>query len=232
MAYTFSTFTTAVYALVDNKNASTLPWLKEATVNQLRELSRTRTTFMERTASFATVAGTANYDSGTTGFPANAMKIDRAYYTFATKQLEIRGPVTMDELRFSWESTVGVPYPDRWAWFNDDLYLGPKPNSVVTIYLDYFKDGTKDEATGNAITTSSTTQTNGWFDRGYMALRFAVLAEYFKLPPVQDQEKAAFADINRSKALKVLTDEWHMKAGAGGQAPYNLGDTVELYVRR
>lgn len=223
---TFSEFITAVYAEIQNKTTTSLTLLKAATVRQLRELSSHRTLFMEDTFRFDTVVGQDTYNSATGGFPKDAMQIDALWYVSGSSRYEVPGPITMQEARFERSEDATQQYPSGWAWFGDSLVLRDVPSAVVTLEGDYFKDATRDEGSGVEITTSSTTQTNPWFDRGEIVLRNAVLAEFYSLPINRDAEAANNCLGMRNQFLQTLKDEWMLKRATTVQAPLYLGDFI------
>lgn len=228
----FSTFISRLYAEVRNKNSSTLDDLKRITVRQLKELSSTRTLFMESTATF-TLSTSAPYlgeyaDITVSGFPKDARQIDSVWYLTGTIRNEVDGPKGMNEIRFYNQDphravSATASYPDIWAWFGQKLWVAPKLTDSLALYLDYFKDATLDTATGNAITESSTTQTNPWFDRGELVLRYAVLGEYFSMPASRDEAAASAALAQRNVFRDTLATEYHQTKGMSFQAPCAWG---------
>ena len=64
------------------------------------------------------------------------------------------------------------------SYFDKRIWVYPTPNGSYLLDVSYMKDSTRDEETGNKITTSSTTETNGWFDEGYAELRAQALVVY------------------------------------------------------
>lgn len=226
----FSTFIARVYAEVRNKNSTTLDDLKRITVRQLKELSATRTLFMEGSASFSLGIGSpylGEYaDSTVTGFPKDVRQIDSLWYLTGTARTEVCGPKSMQEIRFYDSDPTVVAastYPDIWAWFSQKLWVAPKLSAARTLYLDYFKDATLDTASGVAISESSTTQTNPWFDRGELVLRYAVLGEYFSLPASRDPEAASAALGQRNVFRDTLYTEYQQTKGMSFQAPCAWG---------
>ena len=165
-------------------------------------------------------------DSTLSGFPADVMEIDRVWYVSGTAKHEIE-PATMGAVRFwSGDAAVTTPTsssPAGWAWHEQRLYVVPKLNAAKVLGFDYFKDATLDTASGAAITTASTTQTNPWFDRGELPLRYAVLAEYYAMPATRDTEAAQLCAGMRNQFLDTLRTEYHLRKGGSSQAPMNFG---------
>lgn len=230
---TFAGFITSLYAEVRNKHSSTLGELRSIAIRQLKELSSTRTLFMEGSASFTLGIGSpylGEYaDSTVAGFPKDVRQIDQVWCLEGTARRPIAGPKGMDEIRFyqsdPYAAAAGAtsPYPEIWAWFAQKLWVAPTLSAAKTIYLDYFKDATLDTASGAVITTSSTTQTNPWFDRGELVLRYAVLGEYFSLPASRDPAAAQAALAQRNVFRDTLISEYHQTKGASFQSPCVFG---------
>ena len=130
---TFSEFVTDLYGEVRNKHADTLPYLKKATVRQLREMSRIRTLFMEEAGvPFDTVANLATYGGDTPGFPPNILAIERIYYELGSSSVEI--PLrSLGDVRYDAETTTTDGYPYLAAWAARKLILAPTPSGVVTL---------------------------------------------------------------------------------------------------
>lgn len=228
---TFSAFIAQVYGEILNRNTKSLDLVKQATVRQLKMLSSVRTLMMEATATFT--ASVANpyageyVDSTISGFPADAAEIDTLYYQTGTIRYYVDGPVPIERIRFHGgmpaAQLISTPTPDRWAWFSQKLWFAPPLSAAKELKIDYFRDATRDTATGNELTTASTTQTNPWFDRGEVVLRYFVLADYFANPLFLDAAKAS-ACLEQARAqLDALTREYHMKKGSAIQAPGVLG---------
>lgn len=227
------TFDARVYAEVANKNSKSLDVLKQARVRQLKELSSVRTLAMEATTSFTASVG-APYlgeyaDSTITDFPADVMEIDRVWYLTGSTRHDIPGPFGMDEIRYFNERNnahVTGPEPRRWAWFGGKLWWAPTLSAAKVLYIDYFKDATKDTATGAAITEASTTHTNPWFDRGELVLRYAVLAEYYANPLFLDERMAQACLAQRGAYLATMEREVSLRKGVHVRAPGVLGGYV------
>jgi len=216
MAETFTSLYNLLYAQVAFKTTKTTTILKQSMVEAL-DLLGAKAPFSEEEASFLTTANDPTYDSATTGFPKDLKEISRLYYkTGSTKPIEIP-TIDMDTLRF-WMDEVPVQFPRGRAWHDRKLYLGPPPNSVMTLYMDYLKDARRDAATGALITTASTTQTNDWFDAGLTALKHAVLEVFYKNTLFMDQGRAAFNELQKNNALALLAEERRQLVQPSGRA--------------
>lgn len=227
------TFDARVYAEVANKNSKSLDVLKQARVRQLKELSSARTLMMEATASFTAPIASPHLgeyvDSAVLGFPADVMEIDRLWYLTGSTRHDIPGPFGMDEIRFFNERNFAHatgPDPQRWAWFGNKLWLAPTLSANKTLYIDYFKDATRDTASGAAITEASTTHTNPWFDRGELVLRYAVLADYYANPLFLDERMAQACLSQRGAYLATMQREVSLRKGVHVRAPGVLGGHV------
>lgn len=225
---TFSSFITRIYGELFNKNSKTLDALRQITVRQLKELSSHRTHLMEASASFPirTVSpyGGEYADASVSGFPPDLMEIDLVTYTSGGERIEVRGPVPHRELRlYTPFPALTTAYPEVWSWFDEKLWVAPALAAETTLTIDYFRDATRDEATGAVITETSTNETNPWFDRGELVLRYAVLSEYYMMPGWLDAEKAGACVQMRNRYLDTLKQERALREGSSMQAPPNLG---------
>jgi hypothetical protein len=229
----FSTFVTDVYGEILNRHSGTLAALKAATVRQLRELSSRRVWFMERSTTFTLPTAEPHVGEwageGAPGWPLDIREIDTLYYraSASSSWREVPGPVSINELR-SWEPPLRVVesplsiFPLAWAWWDRKLWV-PRLSGDVSLKIDYWKDGSRDEATGVLITTASTNETNEWLDgRGATALRCGVLADYYLLPASKDETQASIEMGKRNVYLDIVKSEGIGFHGTALQAPMNL----------
>lgn len=184
MATDYQTFVASRLSETDYRDSRTEQFLKEATVRQLRELSRIPVLFLDGSFAFNTIAAQDNYSPGHLDFPVDLYSwtgypyIATSASSAVTRQF-IVGPKPIQEVReANLVANLSAIYPGIFTWHNSTMWLSPAPTGVVTIRGDYRRDGRRDSTTGDPITTASTTATNGWFDEGENALRCAVLLEY------------------------------------------------------
>lgn len=232
MATTYAGLVTSLYAEIQNKSPESLTVLREAVLRQLRSLQSVRTLFMEETASFTlplTAPHLGQYaNSALSGFPADVMEIDTVWRVAGTAKVAIRGPFDISEVRtytsghYPFTSTVETGLPEIWAWFDDKLWVAPVLDTATAMGFDYFRDATRDTASGAELTTASTTQTNPWFDRGEAALRTAVLADYYSQGQFLDGAKAQAYLGQRNAYLADLKVERRQRLGGNRQAPLYL----------
>lgn len=222
---TFSTFQTQVQEEVQDKNSLTLTLIRRYTVSVLKEISSNRTLAFEASTTFNTSAGVTGYNNSvTSAFPADLLEVTRLYYKVGSTNYDIPGPASMDDVRFRFANEAATAtYPSVWGWSAGKLELAPAPSGTLTLYLDYLKDGTRDSATGNEITTSTGTYTNEWFGRGERALRYAVMEQLFASPTHMDLQRAAACRELKDEALRVLSKEFRLRKEVGGQADPWLG---------
>lgn len=230
----FNAFVTGVYGDIPNKTSGTLAALRKITIRQLRELSGWRTLFMEATAEF-TLPLTAPWggeyaDRNAPGFPPDVLGIDLVYYLVGTQKIEIPRANSMTDLRLA----SGVPSrivavsggrPEQCFWFDNKLWFEPRVDANATLYMDFFRDATLDLG-GNLITEDSVNETNPWFDRGELALRYAVLSEYYMMPTWRDEAQAQACIQLRNRYLQTLKDEHHSLKGSSQVAPMVMGGSV------
>lgn len=228
---TFSAFIARVYSRVPGKHSSTLTQLRELAVQQLAELSPRRTSFMETSAEFTLPVADPYLGewagSGLGGFPLDILEIDAVYYRYGTDTdwEPLPGPVPIAEIRSIWAETPNVPhplqmYPSCWAWWDDKLWL-PRQGADLPLRIDYFRDGTRDQATGVKIATNSTAETNGWLEEGANALEYAVLAAYYALPTSQNSDQVSICNAQANAYLNNLDTRRRLLSGASFQAPMN-----------
>lgn len=225
---TFDAFVDRIYDKVQNKNTKTLGVLRQATVDQLKELSLHRTLFMEGTASFTTEADRETYDENWPGFPKGIMAIDRMWYTVGLTNFPIRGPLSVDAMRFNFPTTVSRTHPEAFAWQGRRLLLN-SVSSALAISFDFFRDATRDTVTGGEISDSPFTADaeNPWFERGELVLRNAVLAAYYSEPTWRDAEAAATCRGLRNQYLDTIQNEYWAKKFSGAQLPAYLGGLID-----
>ena len=225
---TFAEFIVKCENRIENKNTRTTPYLKDATVRWLKELSNRRALFMESTFSFQTVAGTTEYGPGYTGFPLDAMEFQAVYREegsgVSSYRTIIEGPRPLEDVRSHLTPGISPGYPTIWAWHHDKMIFAPLINAVMTIKGDYYKDATRDTSSGAVITTSSTTHTNPWFDRGEQLLLNAVLLDYYSAIG-KDAEAASLCKGLYDLAEKSIQRDYSIKAAKSAQADWVWGST-------
>lgn len=225
---TFESFITRLYAEVGNKQTKTLDLLKQITVRQLKEFSSWRTVFTEATFSFPTAVDRESYGPEAAGFPVDAVSVDRLYYAIGDSRVPIPGPLSAEALRFNFPALVSTTYPQGWGWHGRRILLSSPASQVLTLSGDYTRDAQRDATTGALIAESGTDKAeNPWFERGELALRYAVLAEYFSHPLFRDAEAAGAALGQRNQYLKTLQDEWWAHQPRGAQAPAYMGGYLD-----
>jgi hypothetical protein len=185
---TFSSVLSELTAGVVNSHPSTSSLMAAAMVRQLQNLLPETIPFMEITGSFNTVANQAAYTATQCGAPS-LLRFDRLWYDLGqyARPLVISDPNSIRQL----QEMPSIDYPLRVCWLDEKLQFGPAPVAIRTVKWDAVLDATKDTATGALITTSSTTQTNGWLTEGVVPFRHLVWADYFLTSPDQRSDLAA-----------------------------------------
>jgi len=233
---TFTDFCNKVYNTVDNKNTRVLPYIKEATVRWLMELSKERMTLLESTFTFTLIQNQQTYDGAVSGFPADAIEFDNVWAKYVNDatgyKYEVKGPRPISEISLShgplvYGTNLGIR-PYAYAFHDGKMWFSPIPSSaVITVGGEYLRDGTKDAASGNPITVDSTTHTNPWFQRGETALLNAVLFDVYA-SILKDLQSASIFREMHEKALQVLREQHAGRSNPGGQARYSFGDQVRF----
>lgn len=218
---TFGEFIDNLVVEIDNLNSSHEAYLRRALVRALRRVSPTRTMMMESTASFDLVADQTAYGESDAGFPVDVMDIITAYLSPATQSVVLIERRSLMEVREAQTLTSSTVSPIFWAWWQGKMHFAPIPAGGNTVKVDYLRDGTKDEITGELITAEGNdTYTNEWFDRGEDVLRCSVLMDYYN-SLAKDDQAAAMMRRQYQEALASLTLE-HRLQHASGQAPWHL----------
>lgn len=214
-----------------NRNTKTTSTLQKCLVRVLKDVSPIRTLFMEASTSFTTVANQDEYDATDAGFPADARELYLVFGEEGTtpnkRRWDIEGPLPLADVRI-----VRFNNPDDrpryFAWHAQTMIFAPQGTPAdLTIKVDYFRDATRDTATGAVLTTASTTQTNGWFDRGEEVLRGRTLAKYYRTRVGWDPASAEAQFQEAAIALRAITREYLETRGTGFQPPRRLSDYDE-----
>lgn len=234
----YQTLVSDLYGEVDNKNTRVQPFIQRAIVRQLRRLSPIRTLFMEATDTFTTVDGQSEYDSSDETFLGTIQEIDAMWVETGSGTGLVRDPVVNVPLRSArWDTYAGRTsgQPRAWAWHHDKLIFAPLVSGEHVVKLDYFQDSTRDAATGDLITTTSTSQSNSWFTDGDLVLRNFVLQEYHRSIS-KDYQLAQACGANAADGLRSLQREYLQAKGTAAQAPRQLseddGMPVVVRIRR
>lgn len=229
---TFAAFIARVYSRIPGKHSNTLAQVRDLAVQQLAELSPRRVSFMETSAEL-TLPVAEPYlgewaGGGLGGFPLDILEIDAVYYRYGpdVDWEPLPGPVPVSEIRSIWAATPNVPhplqmYPSCWAWWDDKLWL-PRQGADLPLRIDYFRDGTRDQATGVKIAAASTTETNGWLEEGANALEYAVLAAYYALPTSTNADQVSICNAQANAYLGNLDTRRRLRTGASFQAPMSF----------
>lgn len=225
MALDYESLVTELYGEIDNQNTRVLSFIRAEIPRQLLELQTVRTVFQEDSFTFPIVAGTSEYGPGDSGFPLDALAFDTMYVETGSgtsiARHNIVGPLAIEDARFRYAySSLGGNRPELYARHHQMVVFAPQVTAANTVKGDYFKDATRDTG-GTVIDTTSTTATNGWFDRGRTALRNSVLRELFG-QILEDDIKAKKHDLIALRALGSLKREWLLLKGSSLQSPRRL----------
>lgn len=218
---TFTDFITDLLDEVDRSNTDVEAYLRRSTIRALKDVSRYRVPWMESTFNFTTVANQAEYDSTTSGFPADVATFHVIYLDdpYGYRVLENR---PLHEVRRALDSTDHgylSSAPLIYAYHHRKLILAPVVGALV-IYCDYAQDARRDSTTGNLIVSTDTTVTNNWFDEGEDILRSWVMGDYYRSFARDDASAAAY-DSTFLRALRAARDQVANLQMSGLRASYN-----------
>lgn len=215
----YQTLVDLCLARIDNQNDRVEPYVREAIIRQLRLRSHLKLPWMESTFDFTTTADQTAYTAGYTNFPLDIARIDslrRSEVGSTDADVEIAGPYDISDIRRSQANRVsdGVT-PRQWGWHAGTLHLAPGVGYALVIAGDYQRDAMRDTATGDVITTASTTHTNPWFVEGQAVLMNFVLEEVY-MGLLKDSDAAGLAgSLARQaqhsimEARTVLQENYH-----------------------
>jgi hypothetical protein len=198
---TFASVLAELVAGVVNSHPSTSTLMAAAMVRQLQNLQPEAIPFMEITGTFNTAANQAAYTATQCGAPS-LLRFDRLWYDLGNyaRPLVVSDINSIRQL----QEMGAISYPLRICWQAEKLQFGPAPVGVYPVKWDAILDATKDTATGNLLTTASTTQTNAWFTEGVVPYRHLVWADFFLTSPDQRPDLAASHSQLAATALNRL----------------------------
>jgi hypothetical protein len=205
--------------LSGNENAEA--GLRRALVRALSRLSSKRTSFTETEFSITTVNGQVSYGAGHSGFPRDAADFEVVEFDTGNGNFNELRQVPFPELRAMVRdagNAVDPRQPRIFAWWDDQLHLGPAPKAAVTLRGWYHRDARRDAETGNLIdaTPASDGFTNPWLSDGEDPTWNRVL-EIYHLAFAVDAERAAFYASQFQDAMKALEIEWTRRGRPGLQ---------------
>lgn len=220
----FQTVAGQIEEEIQSKGTRTLTIIKRSVVAALAQLARYRTLFMEGTISVSTSDGLAEVFGGTpTNWPHDIQMIDTLWWEESGATDPMRWPIqltaSIDDAIFRYSNVDARGQARVAAWHHAKLLLAPAFGGVYALKGLYFKDARRNTADGALITTSSTTQTNGWFVDGLLCLK-ALSASIALATPYLSNETAAGPQIALYSAeIKRLKQEYLQKTGFAAQAP-------------
>lgn len=209
---------------IQNKGTKTRTIINRSIVAALAQLARYRTLFMEGTISVSTSDGLEEAYGGTpTNWPADIQIIDTLWWEESGATVPLRWPIqvtaSLDDVAFRYRNADAKGTARVATWHHGKLLFAPPFGDVYALKGWYFRDARRDATTGNLITTSSTTQTNGWFVDGLLALK-ALSTSIALASPYLRNEAAAGPQISLYQAeIGRLKKEYQQKTGFAAQAP-------------
>lgn len=209
---------------IQSRGSKTRTIINRSIVAALAQLARYRTLFMEGTIAVSTSDGLAEVFGGTpSGWPLDVQMIDALWWEEPGATDPLRWPIqltaSIDDAVFRYYNVDARGQARVAAWHHGKLLLAPAFGGVYALKGLYFKDARRNTADGALITTSSTTQTNGWFVDGLLCLK-ALAASIALATPYLANEQAAGPQIALYSAeIKRLKQEYLQKTGFAAQAP-------------
>lgn len=102
-------------------------------LRSIKHYQQDRFWFNETLYTFPTVASQSNYD-----VPADLLVIDHLEVTVGTNRYEV-DQISWTDYVDKWRFVTSTGQPIEWAYYADDIWLGPTPNDAYTLTLHYVK---------------------------------------------------------------------------------------------
>ncbi len=235
MANSVAAFIAAIKGEVSNPAHTKVDsQLRFALKHALSRVSPERVAWSEAAFSFLSAVGVHTYSSSTANFPRDAREfevVEVQSNATANSYEEVR-PATLLEIRSLLRSAQGnaTAYPDRYAWFAEQLVFSQAFSGVVSVRGDYRRDARRDLGTGNLIdeTSASDAYVNPWLTQGEDPL-WAKTLEIYHARFAVDAERAVYYQRQYEWAMKSLRAEWADKATAGMRVEGYLGGGEEAW---
>lgn len=233
----YSSFITDVYGRIGNKATGTLALLRQIVVDALKECAGKRVAFMQADAEFTLLAAEpyGGHWAGpeVAGFPKDVSEIHKAYHRMGgetTRWVSFEGPVASELIEnFEVQALLPTPLavvPFYWSWWDGKFWV-TRVGGDTLLKVQYYRDATRDTATGVEISTTSTTHTNPWFERGINYLRWAALLDFYSQPQYADERQIGLCGAQKNLALQQLEKENQLLQPASAVAPMYMGGSLE-----
>lgn len=181
----------------------------------IRHYSSVNFYFNQGTYDFLTTDGENEYGTETEsgaadGYPQDMVKPIKMSLQVSSTWYDI-SPISIDYYRDLFQSTSYKGFPEKWAWFSQNIMLEPTPNDEYTVRLDYIKDIGSPVASYSGTAWSflvggsavAETYTNGWF---VQALDLIVSRSVYFVATqyLQNNELAMFSKAQEMEKLSEL----------------------------
>ena len=130
------------------------PEVKRAIVAALKHLRSKTYIFTESFSSFTAVEGQERYRRGEE-VPGDLLSIKHMRLKENEALTELHQETFPELRRLRSSNAVTSGFPVLYAWYAESVWLWPIPGEGYEIELSYMQDATRDENTGQSITTSS-----------------------------------------------------------------------------
>lgn len=181
---------------LNNRAAPTSAQMLTEIQASIKDYEAYRFYFNERVCTRATVSGTASYainlfdPSGVT----DIIEVDQATVTVNTSNIYELDPITYAEYARLQSNTTLTGYPEKYAIFNQTVYLYPTPNGVYTITISAHVRFTE-------VTTG--TDSNAWTADGRELIRRSALKRLYGTL-IKDEVQAQLMAVAEQQALASL----------------------------
>jgi hypothetical protein len=193
-----STFVQMQSTIADDLNRSDLTSQIKTAINRaITHYESEVFWFQQTTGTFSTIANQQSYGTAD-GLPSDIKEINEPVkITVSSTFLPALKRISYAELIEKDIGAFATTQPDEWAWYNNKMWLYPRPNTVLTVTIPYQKSYTALSA--DADTNDWTTYAEDLIES--RAKRWI----YSRL--LQDDKQAAIAKADEMDALSALQEK-------------------------
>lgn len=195
--------------------------IKDEIVDALKSLRYTRFGFSEKSDTFATTAGTYEYQPGVTSdMPGDVLEVDIVKVERENGRREDVRPTTHRQIRDMQDGVTQNGVPEKWSWYAERLHFNRPTLADLTIRIDYKLDILRDEDSGDEITAASDgAVTNEMFRSGLLLLCARALWQYGLGRGKDDALAIRMERLGVSEEKRLVRHVANTRAGDGVQTP-------------